>query len=95
MDFVYYIVRKKDMVILDGAKDMVSAINIGQQQNCSCLILQACVITEIGQDLEESTLIDNSEFYPVDSNENDNAEYEEEFKTEEYVGEEDGVNYVE
>ncbi len=51
MDFVYYVVRKKDMVILDGARDMVNAVNIGQQQNCACLILQACVITEVGQDL--------------------------------------------
>ena len=50
MDFVYYIVRKKDMTILDGAKDMVSAINMGLQQGCACLILQACVITEVGQD---------------------------------------------
>lgn len=50
MDFVYYIVRKKDNVILDGASDMVNAINIGQQQNCACLIMQACIITEVGQD---------------------------------------------
>lgn len=51
MDFAYYIVRKKDMTILDGASDMVSAINMGQKQECACLILQACVITEVGQDL--------------------------------------------
>lgn len=51
MDFAYYIVRKKDMAILDGASDMVSAINMGQKQECACLILQACVITEVGQDL--------------------------------------------
>lgn len=50
MDFAYYVVRKKDMVILDGAKDMVNAINMGQQQDCACLILQACIITEVGQD---------------------------------------------
>ena len=50
MDFAYYIVRKNDMVVLDGAKDMVSAINMGKQQGCACLILQACVITEVGQD---------------------------------------------
>lgn len=58
MDFAYYIVRKKDMVVLDGAKDMVSAINIGQQQGCACLILQACVITEVGQDLPSEELQD-------------------------------------
>ena len=53
MDFAYYIVRKKDMTILDGTSDMVSAINMGQKQGCSCLILQACVITEVGQDMIE------------------------------------------
>ena len=58
MDFAYYIVRKKDMVVLDGAKDMVNAINIGQQQGCACLILQACVITEVGQDLSPEELQD-------------------------------------
>ena len=58
MDFAYYIVRKKDMVVLDGAKDMVNAINIGQQQGCACLILQACVITEVGQDLPSEELQD-------------------------------------
>lgn len=56
MDFVYYIVRRRDMVIVDGATDMVNAINIAQNQGCACLILQGCVITEMGQDenLEES-----------------------------------------
>ncbi len=74
MDFVYYIVRKRDMVILDGAKDMVSAINMGQQQNCACLILQACVITEIGQDmLEENISEQNSEDNTILSY-NDNIE---------------------
>lgn len=60
MDFIYYIVRKKDNVILDGASDMVSAINLGQRQECACLIMQACVITEIGQDLP-SIVINNEE----------------------------------
>ena len=46
MNFVYYVVRKKDMAILDGAEDMVNAVNMGQQQNCACLILQGCVIAE-------------------------------------------------
>lgn len=71
MDFVYYIVRKKDNVILDGASDMVNAINLGQQQNCACLIMQACVITEVGQDINleesqdnfvESEIIDDTQF---------------------------------
>jgi len=53
MEFAYYVVRKKDMVVVDGASDMVSAINIGQRQQCACLILQACVITEVGQDLPD------------------------------------------
>ena len=51
MDFSYYIVRRKDMTILDGASDMVGAINMGQKQGCACLILQACIITEVGEDL--------------------------------------------
>ena len=55
MEFAYYIVRKKDMTILDGASDMVTAINIGQKQGCACLILQGCVITEVGQDVPEPT----------------------------------------
>jgi len=61
MDFAYYVVRKKDMVILDGANDMVGAINMGNQQNCACLILQACVITEVGQDILEDNQTNDSE----------------------------------
>lgn len=60
MDFAYYVVRKKDMVILDGANDMVGAINMGNQQNCACLILQACVITEVGQDIPEDNQTNDS-----------------------------------
>ena len=56
MNFVYYIVRKKDNVILDGAEDVVSAINMAQKEECACFILQACVITEVGQDLDESVI---------------------------------------
>ena len=55
MDFAYYIIRKKDMTILDGTSDMVSAINMGQKQGCACLILQACIITEVGQDVVEES----------------------------------------
>lgn len=64
MDFVYYLVRKKDMVILDGAKDMVTVINMAQNQNCACLILQACVITEVGQDMPE--IQENDDFAQLD-----------------------------
>ena len=66
MNFVYYVVRKKDMVVLDGAEDMVNAVNMGQQQNCACLILQGCVITEIGQDVEESEPMFESEDSDID-----------------------------
>ena len=59
MDFAYYIVRKKDMTILDGASDMVNAVNMGQQQGCKCIILQGCVITEVGEDTEEFHEEDN------------------------------------
>ena len=59
MDFAYYVVRKNDMVIFDGANDMVSAINMGQQQGCACLILQACVITEVGEDQPQEMPEDN------------------------------------
>lgn len=51
MEFAYYIVQKKNMKILEGASDVVSAINMAKKYNCACLILQACVITEIGQDI--------------------------------------------
>ena len=66
MNFVYYVVRKKDMAILDGAEDMVNAVNMGQQQNCACLILQGCVIAEIGQDIEESEPMFESEDSDID-----------------------------
>ena len=72
MDFVYYIVRKKDNVILDGSEDMVGAIKIGQQQNCACLIMQACIITEVGSDEP----IDEEVIQP-DIIENDENEVEE------------------
>ena len=54
MDFIYYVIRKKDMVIIQGAEDMVGAINIAQQANYACLIMQGCVITEVGQDFVET-----------------------------------------
>ena len=64
MDFAYYIVRKSDMSIIDGATDMVSAINIANKQKFACLILQACIITEVGSDMPEiDTLQDNNNEY--------------------------------
>lgn len=77
MDFVYYIVRKKDNTILDGASDMVNAINIGQRQGCACLIMQACVITEVGQDTDipvEENFDSSSEVIQPDIIENENEE---------------------
>ena len=53
MDFAYYIVREKDMVIIDGAEDMVTAIKMAQQGGFAALILQGCVITKVGEDAEE------------------------------------------
>jgi len=50
MDFIYYIVRKSDSVILDGAPDVVSSVKIAENQGCACLIVQGCIIAEIGQD---------------------------------------------
>lgn len=52
MNFVYYIVRKRDQQILDGAEDVVSAINLANSANCACFIMQACVISEVGEDIE-------------------------------------------
>ncbi len=59
MDFVYYVVRKKDTVIIDIADDMVGAIKKAQQMDGAYLIMQGCIITEIGQDIEESFDNDN------------------------------------
>lgn len=56
MDFAYYIVRKSNMSIIDGATDMVSAINIANKQKFACLILQACIITEVGLDIPETDI---------------------------------------
>jgi len=50
MDFAYYVISKKDMTLVDGAEDMVGAIKIAQQIGTSCLIMQGCIITEVGED---------------------------------------------
>ena len=54
MEYLYYIVRIKDMVVLDGAEDMVMAIRKAQQINDRIAIIQGCVITEMGEDVEET-----------------------------------------
>jgi hypothetical protein len=61
MDFVYYVVRKKDTVIVDIADDMVNAVKKAQQMDGAYLIMQGCIITEIGQDIEESFDNDNND----------------------------------
>ena len=72
MDFVYYIVRQRDMVVLEGVEDMVQAINMAKKYNCACYILQGCVITQMGQDpaVEEEPV----EEFPVDSDFVENEE---------------------
>ena len=52
MNYVYYLVRKKDNQILGGANDVVSAINMADEAQCACFVLQGCIISEIGQDPE-------------------------------------------
>ena len=52
MNYVYYLVRKKDNQILGGANDVVSAINMADETQCACFVLQGCIISEIGQDPE-------------------------------------------
>lgn len=52
MNYAYYLVRKKDSQILGGADDVVSAINMADETQCACFILQGCIISEIGQDPE-------------------------------------------
>ena len=59
MDFVYYIVRKKDSVIVDFSDDIVGAIKKAQEYEGAYLIMQGCVITEIGQDNENQLTIDS------------------------------------
>lgn len=52
MNYAYYLVRKKDNQILDGADDVVSALNKANEAQCACFILQGCIISEVGQDPE-------------------------------------------
>lgn len=54
MDFVYYIVRKGNNTIIDIADDMVGAVKKAQQMEGAYLIVQGCVITEIGEDIVEA-----------------------------------------
>lgn len=52
MNYAYYLVRKKDNQILNGADDVVSVLNKANEVQCACFILQGCVISEVGQDPE-------------------------------------------
>lgn len=63
MDFAYYVISKKDMTLVDGAEDMVGAIKIAQQIGTNCLIMQGCIITEVGEDevIEEDKTEDVSD----------------------------------
>lgn len=58
MDFVYYVVRRKDSVIVDFSNDIVGAIKKAQEREGAYLIMQGCVITEIGQDNESQPIPD-------------------------------------
>lgn len=64
MDFAYYVISKKDMTLVDGAEDMVGAIKIAQQIGTNCLIMQGCIITEVGEEdevIEEDKMEDVSD----------------------------------
>lgn len=64
MDFVYYIVRRNNNTIIDIADDMVGAIKKAQQMEGAYLIVQGCVITEIGEDVIEEPSEDNEIVQP-------------------------------
>lgn len=56
MDYVYYIVRKQDMAILDYRNDFVAAVNTASEVDFPCIIFQGCFLTEtIGK---QSTNVD-------------------------------------
>lgn len=64
MDFVYYIVRRSNNTIIDIADDMVGAIKKAQQMEGAYLIVQGCVITEIGEDVVEEPSEDSEVVQP-------------------------------
>jgi tRNA A37 methylthiotransferase MiaB len=64
MDFVYYIVRRSNNTIIDIADDMVGAIKKAQQMEGAYLIVQGCVITEIGEDAIEEPPENNEVVQP-------------------------------
>ena len=51
MEFAYYVVRKKDMTIIEGCPDMVHAIDVAKGLNYACIIFQGCALTEMGEDI--------------------------------------------
>ncbi len=59
MNFVYYIIKKNDNIIIDMADDMVNAVKKAQQLEGAYLIMQGCIITEIGQDIADLEDKDN------------------------------------
>lgn len=60
MNFAYYIVRSSDMTLIDMADDVATAINKAEELGQKTIILQGCVITEMGEDPIEETLDDNN-----------------------------------
>lgn len=52
MNFSYYVVRASDMVLIDVANDVASAVNKAETIGGKAIVLQGCVITEMGTDEE-------------------------------------------
>lgn len=52
MNFAYYVVRGNDMTLVDVADDVATAINKAEELGQKVIILQGCVITEMGTDEE-------------------------------------------
>jgi hypothetical protein len=65
MKYNYYIIRKSDNTITYMADDMVQAMNVANELDYVCYILQGCVITELGEEVvapaEEVELQNESE----------------------------------
>lgn len=60
MNFAYYVVRGNDMTLVDVADDVATAINKAEELGQKVIILQGCVITEMGEDPIEETPDDNN-----------------------------------
>ena len=46
MNFIYYIVKKENMQIMEGRQDFATAYNIAQELPFPCVIFQGCFLTE-------------------------------------------------